>query len=266
MTPQLATPLYHEVHGNGRPVVLLHGFAASSYEWRPLVPDLATTHQVVLVDLKGFGRSDKPRDGRYGVRDQSELLVQFLVGKGLRDVTLVGHSLGGFVALLTAITRPDLLSSLVLIDTLCYRQELPFIARLLITPIVGPLVHHLVPARLQVRLGLNRAFYRNERVRPDQVETYAAFLRAPGARYALRETVRDIIPPDLDAIVGQYRNIARPTLIVWARHDDLVPLAHGERLSSDIAGSRLVILEDTGHDCPEETPEAVLATIRSFLQ
>jgi pimeloyl-ACP methyl ester carboxylesterase len=260
------TPLYHEVHGTGQAIIALHGFAASSYEWRDYVAALSSTHQLILVDLKGHGRSPKPRDRRYSVREQASLVLALIRERGLQNITVIGHSLGGFVALRAVLQAPELFRRLILIDTLAYRQPIPFAARVLLAPILGPLIQYAIPPRLQLRMGLKRGYYHDYKISGDQVRIYAEAYASSGGRHALRETVRTIIPPDLDELEAKYATIAVPTLIVWARPDDLVPIANGQRLHAAIRGSKLIVLEETGHDCPEETPQLVLDAIRAFLE
>ena len=105
-------PLYVETAGMpaGPDVdtfVLLHGYGASSFTWRYLAPELAKRGHVLLVDMKGFGEAPKPDDGQYGPQDLAELIHRLLVQRRLSRVTLVGHSLGGGVSLLTALRLLD---------------------------------------------------------------------------------------------------------------------------------------------------------------
>src|SRR5262249_15605929 len=97
--PDAPVKLFYEEEGKGPPIPLIHGFRTSPYTWRHIAPVLALTHRVIAVDLKGFGQSDKPFDARYSVFDQAELLAQFIEDHDLRDLTIVGHSFGGGVAL-----------------------------------------------------------------------------------------------------------------------------------------------------------------------
>src|SRR5438477_4783421 len=97
---------------------MLHGFGATLFTWRFMVAPLAVSHRVIRIDLFGFGGSPKPQDADYSIRAQADRVEQFLATHGLRDVTLIGHSLGGAVALMTALGlhRTGLLRSLVLLD------------------------------------------------------------------------------------------------------------------------------------------------------
>jgi pimeloyl-ACP methyl ester carboxylesterase len=265
----MALRLHAETVGAGPPVVCLHGFGATSYTWREVRASLAAAHTVYTFDLKGFGRSPKPADGRYTVHDQAALVLACIDELKLTGLTLAGHSFGGGVALVTALellrSRPGVLASLILIDAASYRQPIPMFMRVLRWPVAGPLLQMLAPATLQVRLVLQRAYY-DRRLIPDaSVDAYAAPLRSPGGPRALRETARQIIPTDIDAICARYPTIDVPTLIVWGAHDAIVPLACGERLHRAIPQSRLVVVENAGHMPHEETPGPVRRAIEEFL-
>ena len=95
--------LHYKETGRGDPILLLHGLGASSYAWRYVTPELAKNHRVIALDLKGFGLSDKPKDDKYSLFDQAELVDQFIQKHKLRRLTLVGHSFGGGIALALAI-------------------------------------------------------------------------------------------------------------------------------------------------------------------
>ena len=127
--PEAPVNLYYEEQGKGPPVLLLHGFGASTYTWRHITPELARTHRVIAVDFKGFGQSDKPFDERYSVLDQAELIAQLIEDKDLRDLTIVGHSFGGGVALRLALEANTRLGGriarLVLLDSIAYQQQIP---------------------------------------------------------------------------------------------------------------------------------------------
>ena len=261
--------LHYEEYGAGEPMVFLHGFGASTYSWRFLVKPLATNRRLILLDLKGFGQSPKPRDDKYSVYEQAHLVRQFIYEHKLRNVTLVGHSFGGGVALVTALSlteiAPERLKQLILIDSVSYPQPMPCFIRILATPVVGALVTSLVPVETQVRHVLALAYYDARQISEEAVVTYAKPLRMADAHYAMRETARQIIPPDFAELAQKYRHISVPTLILWGREDRIVSLANGEHLHHAIPNSRLVILDRCGHIPHEETPEATLHAIQAFL-
>jgi pimeloyl-ACP methyl ester carboxylesterase len=262
-------PLHVEVSGAGDPIVLLHGFGASTYTWRDIAPSLAQTHRVYALDLKGFGQSPKPKDGRYAAADQAALVVQFLADRQLKSVTLVGHSFGGGIALAAALelerTKPGVLKSLILISAAAYRQPLPGYVKVLRMPLIGPLLQRVVPATTQVRTVLRLAYYNDDLIPDAAVETYAAALKSDGGRSAARETARTIVPKEVDDISTRYSFIQTPALLIWGRHDEIIPLAMGERLKQAFQNARLVVIENAGHQVQEETPEPVRQAINGFL-
>lgn len=261
--------LHCEEHGHGEPLLLIHGFGASSYSWHYWLPELARRNRVFLIDLKGFGRSPKPAGGDYSLHEQARLVTDFIRGRDLRGLTLGGHSMGGGVALLVALglqqdarLRPR---RLILIDNVAYRQPLPLFIRLLRTPLVGALCAHLTPARLQVTAVLRLAYYDDSRISPEDVAAYAEPLGQAGGKPALLRTARQLIPADVDQLAARYPQIDVPTLILWGRQDAIVPLWVGERLQRAIAGSRLVVIDRCGHIPHEECPRAAWGPVSDFL-
>jgi pimeloyl-ACP methyl ester carboxylesterase len=251
-------------------MLLLHGFGASSYSWKQIVPELAKTNRVLLVDLKGHGDSPKPSDNAYSLQEQAFLVAEFIQRHDLNNLTLVGHSMGGGVALLVALKladqTPRRIASLVLIDSIAYSQSLPAFIRVLQAPLLGPLITALTPAAFQVRIVLKQAYFNDNKITDETVAAYSAPLRKPGARHALVETAKQIVPGDIDEISSRYPTLRMPTLIIWGLHDEVVPIAIGKRLNQDIPDSRLAIIEDSGHIPQEETPDEVLPELSRFLK
>lgn len=261
--------LHFETHGSGSPILMLHGFGASLYTWRYLVPAFTTSNKLILVDLKGFGKSPKPKDKFYRIQDQADLIYQFIVQQDLRGFTLIGHSMGGGVALLVSLMlakeKSDRLSRLVLIDSAGYRQKLPAFIAILRIPIIGPL-SSLLPNTIKARIGLKTSYFDDTKITRDQVAAYAEPLSSDGGSYALFRTAEMLIPADIDQISSQYNQITVPTLIVWGRNDEVVPLEIGNRLHEAIANSELTIIDRCGHIPHEEKPAETIEVVRSFLQ
>jgi pimeloyl-ACP methyl ester carboxylesterase len=267
--PDAPVKLHYEEEGKGSPVLLIHGFGASTYTWRHIAPELARHHRVIAVDLKGFGRSDKPLDERYSVFDQADLLAQLIVDKDLRKLTLVGHSFGGGVALLLALQRDQRLegriSKLVLLDTIAYPQNVPVFFRLLDVPVVSQLGVRMVPPSVQTRVALRIAYFDDSKIDPDEVETYAAPLKTAAGKHAIVHSARQIVPEGLAELSEQYRSIKQPTLILWCDHDRIVPLSIGLKLRRTLPNSTFRLVDDCGHMPQEEQPETTLKLIQAFL-
>jgi pimeloyl-ACP methyl ester carboxylesterase len=262
--------LYHETHGTGAPILLLHGFGGSVYSWRYLVPSLSKHYKLLLVDLKGFGSSPKPHDKHYSVYDQAILIYKFILQHDLRNLTIIGHSLGGIVALVTALylneSDPSRLIKLILIDSVGYEQQFPRFIEILRTPIVGPLGLYLLPSKLQVKHVLKLAYYDDNKISDDAVAAYAKTLDMPGGRYALLQTAKQIVPVDIEGLTLAYHTITVPTLILWGQEDEIVPLEVGKLLHQAIPHSELFILDQCGHHPHEEKADEVLTILENFLE
>jgi len=262
--------LYYKEEGKGSPLLLIHGFGASSYTWRHIAPELAREHRVIAVDLKGFGQSDKPFDERYSVFDQADLLAQLIVDKKLHNLTLVGHSFGGGVALLLALRDDPRLhgrvSKLVLLDTIAYPQNVPVFFRLLDVPVVSQLGVSMVPPEVQTRVALRIAYFDNSKIDADEVETYAAPLKTAAGKHAIIDSARQIVPDGLSELSERYNSIKLPTLILWCDHDRIVPLGIGLKLRRTLPNSTFRLVEDCGHMPQEEQPETTLKLIQAFLR
>lgn len=267
--PDSPVRLAYSEQGRGRPMLLLHGIGTNRYTWRHIAPVLAMTHRVILLDLKGYGRSDKPFDERYSLGDQALLVAEFMRRQRLHDVTLVGHSFGGGIALMLALdSSPDIrrrIARLVLIDTIAYRQDLPVFFELLRTPVVGKVGHAIVPPELQARAALRMAYLDNSKITSRDVAAYARPLHARGAKHALRQTAKQIVPENLVALSERYKTLDKPTLILWCRQDKIVPVAIGKRLHSELPDSDFRVIRDCGHLPQEERPLATVRAVQDFL-
>jgi pimeloyl-ACP methyl ester carboxylesterase len=267
--PDAPVKLFYEERGKGSPLLLIHGFGASTYTWRHVAPKLAETHRVIAVDLKGFGQSDKPFDSRYSVFDQAELLAELIEEKDLRDLTLVGHSFGGGVALLLALEANQRLegriSRLVLLDSIAYPQNIPVFFRLLDVPLVSQLGVRMVPPTVQTRVALRIAYFDDSKIDPEEVEAYAAPLKTAAGKHAMIHSARQIVPEDIAELSERYKTIELPTLILWCDHDRIVPLEVGLKLRRTLPNSSLRLVEDCGHMPQEEQPELTLQLLKDFI-
>jgi len=251
-------------------LILIHGFGESKYTWRFITKDLAKKYRVIAVDLKGFGESPKLKDKKYSVYDQAKVLEKFIEQKGLKEVTLIGRSFGGGVALILALMQEEKLlkfkiDKLILIDTMCYRQDLPSMMKYLQKPIIGYLGIHLLSAKTIAKEAYKYAFSNDDLIPENSIKTSAKFLDLPLAKYAYKETVDNIIPDDVEFIEKLYKKISIPTLIIWGRDDISIPYSFGERLHKDIKNSKFIIIPNAGHMPQEEKPKTLYKIIDRFL-
>jgi pimeloyl-ACP methyl ester carboxylesterase len=260
--------LYKEEYGEGDPILCLHGLGAHCFTWRYLIEPFSQHSRLILIDLKGFGKSAKPDDCCYSVHDHADAVYALILKNDWRRITLIGNSYGGALALLLAgrlgESEPSRLSRLVLIDPGAYKEYLPGYVRLMRTVFGKPMMF-LLPARLTTRFVLRFAVYDKSKITEQQIAAYSHPLLDPGVRTAILQTARQCIPRDADALVARFKNISVPTLIIWGKHDKIIPPKVGELLNQALPNSFLEIFEECGHVPQEEQPQQTVARISKFL-
>ncbi len=262
----------YEIHGNGNPtIVFLHGFGASVETWRDIQSPLSKRNTLIFLDLKGFGLSSKPDDGKYSLKDQAEIVYAFLKAHHLRDITLVGHSYGGGVAIFTYLKDRSgysrgIIRRLVLIDAVGYVQEFPYFIDILRKPFLNWVVMNLIPSQITASYILHSLFYNGKKLSEERTTRYAEYFNQPGSYNSFVECARQIVPSNPDSVAALVKTIDAPTLIIWGANDPAIPLKYGQRLNQDIRNSKFVIIPNCGHIPHEESPEETLNAILNFLE
>ena len=255
--------------GKGRPILLLHGFATSSFTWQAIEPDLAKNHRVIAVDLRGFGASDKPIDDHYSIFDQADAIAAFIEQENLKDLTIVGHSFGGGITLALAMKSAEQahprIRNIVLIDSIAYKQPIPNFFRLLQIPMLGEVsMAASVPPEVQAAQGLRLAYYDHDKITARAVAEYANTLYSPASKHALIKTVEQIMPDNIDEIAAKYKTIKVPRLCSGARTTRWCLPFSGGWLRADIIPLELVVFDHCGHMPQEEKPEDTTRAIQAF--
>lgn len=268
MSGPVALDVLTEGRGD-RDIVFLHGFGASRFTWRHWRPPLGARYRLHLVDLKGFGTAARPRDDGYAPKDLADEVVAWVRDRGLERWGLVGHSMGGGMALyvtlaLAAAGRPGP-DALVLLGAAAYPQNVPDLISLAARPLLGSLAVTVLPARTLVRWGLRASYSPGRAVPGEAVEGYAAGLTPRRGKWAMRQVAARVDPGELAEIARRYGDIRQPTLLLWGSQDRIVPPWVGERLDRELPNSELHILEGCGHVVPEESPGRSLEVLERFL-
>ncbi len=257
--------------GSGPLLVMIHGIAGSSGTWVPAMPLLAERYTVIAPDLLGHGESAKPR-GDYSLGAYASGIRDLLGVLGHDRATLVGHSLGGGVAMQFAYQFPQMAERLVLVCTGGLGKEVSPLLRALTVPgsefvlpaVLAPQLHQVL-ARIGGVLG--RVGLRAD---PFLTEVWAAWSRLTDVRAqrAFIHTIRaviDVAGQRVSARDRLYLAHEIPTMIVWGDRDAVIPVEHARTAHELIPGSRLEIVEGAGHFLPIERPELIDRLLRDFL-
>ena len=266
--------LYYEARGEGRPLVLIHGAWASHEWWRWQVPELSSYYQVVVLDVRGHGRSS-PLKTAYSVEGFAEDLDILLEGIGIDETVLVGWSMGGMIAMQYCLNSPSKVKALVLIATRGHRNPQLKLRILL----------QYVQAQLRLLMDFTA---------PRKYDRAAERFPGPGAAWLEREVERMLSPSAPEEVhnwvmaqirekprenyfevaksfwnwgVGdELKRIGVPTLVMVGANDNRTPPRFSRLLEAAIPESRLVIVEGEGHCLPMECSERVNGEIIRFLK
>jgi pimeloyl-ACP methyl ester carboxylesterase len=268
LTPQYETVdgkrLRYVRTGSGPAVVLVHGFGSSLYTWKDVIPALAEGHEVVALDLPGFGLSDQPAD--LGFADFPRAVLGLMDRLGIGKAALVGNSMGGATVALVAADQAERVTALVLLDAAGFNlgpAERPFMIRFAMSS-AGAVLASLPGKRLVVESSLRQVFHDDSRVTPERVSEYLAAASRPGTFPSIRSLGASSF--DRTRVVSEVLpRIQAPTLVLWGDDDRWIPLAHADLFVAAIPGSRKVVIPACGHVPQEEKPEEVARELRQFL-
>ena len=257
--------------GKGSLVVLLHGIAGSSATWSNIIPRLSRQHTVIAPDLLGHGESAKPPRGDYSLGAYANLIRDLLEALELPRGTIVGHSLGGGVALQFAYQFPERCERLVLVSSGGLGREVHPILRAAALPGAELVLPWLAAGAARGIGTLTKAMGKvGFRESADLGETWRSFvsLEQPEARRAFLHTVRGIIDLGGQLVSANdklYLAEGLPTLIVWGQRDPLIPVRHGLHTHELMSGSRLEIFRGAGHYPYLDDPERFAAILLDFI-
>ena len=253
-------------------VVLVHGIAGSSQTWEEVMPAIASAgYTVIAPDLLGHGESAKPR-GDYSLGAYASGLRDLLAVLGHDRATIVGHSLGGGIALVFAYQFPERTERLVLVDAGGLGRDVSIALRAASLPgseLVLPLLFSTPLVNLAGRVGgaLGKIGLRGG---PDveEIARGIATFTDLHARTAFVHTVRAVIDPLGQRVSARdrlYLAEGMPTLIVWGERDRIIPVEHGHAAAELIPGSRLELFPTAGHFPHREDPVRFAEIMREFL-
>jgi len=258
--------LHFMIGGRGRPVVLIHGNPGSSRDWTRLYASLASNFCVFAFDRPGHGQSDRPQqNGDVTVEVQARLLNSALAELGVERPILVGHSWGGALALIYALSYPDAVSGLVLLAPAAFESDdgVSFLSKLPAWPVIGDILNTLFTPLLSawmVRTELARAFA------PDQVP--ASYLQHALAEWTLPARVKwysvdeALLNASLSRFSPEYAQLRMPVAIVTGDSDAIVPPKENAfRLAGMLPHAKLHVFQGAGHQIAFVRPESVVAAV-----
>jgi pimeloyl-ACP methyl ester carboxylesterase len=259
------------VAGSGPAVVLVHGIGDSSATWEAVFPALARRHLVIAPDLLGHGHSDKPR-ADYSVAAYANGVRDLLGVLGVPRATLVGHSLGGGVAMQFAYQYPERTERLVLVGTGGAGPEVTPLLRAVSLPGARAVLaaSQLPPLRWQLGWALDALRLVGADLGRDAADLLRLVDALPDAtsRTAFIRTLRAVVDwrgQVVTMLDRCYLTRGMPTMLVWGARDAVVPLAHARTAHAAMPGSRLEVFDDAGHFPHHSDPARFVGVLEEFL-
>jgi pimeloyl-ACP methyl ester carboxylesterase len=264
-------PVIYRTAGSGPPVVLIHGMVNSSHHWREVALRLADRYTVIAPDLIGHGDSATPR-GDYSLGAHATVIRDLLTAIGVGGATIVGHSLGGGVAMQFFWQFPQRVERLVLVSSGGLGREVSPLLRSAALPGASAALRVVAGRRSLAALGrVAAALDARGSARGVYVRAVVRALRPlerPGSREAFLQTLRSVIDlqgQHVSAVDRLYLLGPVPTLIVWGERDNTIPVQHGRSAHEAIPHSRFETLPRAAHFPHLEDPEGLADVIRDFL-
>lgn len=245
--------------GTGPTVILLHGLGGDVSNWALTVPALAKQFHVIAIDQIGFGKSDKPLMN-YRIGTMVDFLNGFYKQSGISNATLVGNSLGGWIAAAFTLAHPEKVERLVLVDAAGYspaRTGLPKLTREQLAPLNASTL-------AEMKQVMSLVFYNKAMLTDAFIEKMFSDKLKRGDSYTINQFIEMALRGD-DFLDGKTKAIKAPTLVVWGREDGLTPLALGEAYAQDIGGAEKAYIEKCGHVPQLECAAAFHAALLKFL-
>lgn len=257
--------------GKGPVVILVHGVAGSRHIWDSVIPRLAQRFRVVAVDLPGHGESEKPR-GDYSLGAYATVLRDLLEVLGYRHATVVGHSLGGGIAMQFAYQFPDRCERLVLVASGGLGREVTLLLRAATLPGSKWVLPVIANRRVRDAVRAAGGYVRWLPIRPSpalrEVGRAYSSLADAGARGAFVDTLRSVMDLQGQRVSAMNRiHLAayKPTLILWGARDPFIPVSHAVEASRLIPNSRLEIFERSSHFPQVEEPQRFASVLTDFI-
>lgn len=238
--------IYYQSVGKGKNLIMLHGWGQDVSTFWPDLDYLKDDLTIWLIDLPGFGRSEPPKE-KYDSGDYAKIIAEFIKKNGIKNVTILGHSFGGKVAIRVASEYPKLVDKLILVGASGLKPYASL--KKYISFILAKIIKHTLPNFFNFKSKIRKDFYR--KIESDYAD-------AGRLRGVYLKTIREDLTEYL-------KKIDQQTLIIWGDQDRAVPLKYGKKMYQLIKNSKMVILEDKGHFLHIHDPERFTSYVKDFV-
>ena len=258
--------VHYRDEGEGFPIVLIHGTAASLHTWDAWTDELKKTNRVIRMDLPAFGITGPNKNADYSIEAYTTFLHSFLEKLKLEKFHLAGNSLGGNIAWNYTADYPSKVEKLILVDAsgLPTNKSQPAIFKMAKTPILNSLFLYITP-RFLIKKNIEEVYEDDSKITDELINRYHKMALRVGNRKAFIDRAKTDFKLDTQVNLEKLKSIQTPTLLIWGAKDLWIPIANGIRMNEILVNSKLEVLKNSGHVPMEENPKESLKLMNDFL-
>lgn len=245
--------------GNDRHILFIHGLGSSADRWLGIPCALSKNFHTIALDLPGFGESDKSTTMDYTIKNFRNTILDFINEIAINDgkTSIVGHSLGGYIAAEVAMEKKNLVEKLVLIDS-SGMLEKP-------TPLLEEYLKVAMnPTKDTIRKVFEQMVANSTRIPSKLIEDFIVRINLPNAKHSFKLTFENSTNTQIGT--KRLKQIDMPTLIIWGIKDKIIPPKHSALFNKFIMNSHVEIIQDAGHAPFAEKPDQVCKILCNFLK
>jgi len=252
--------------GNGKPIILIHGFLYHTVMWKKNIDALAEKFKVYAIDLWGWGYSERLKEKEYSFERYGKQIVGFMDALNIKKATLVGQSMGGGISVYVAAHYPERVDRLILVDPAVIPYPMTIMGKIYQLPFIGEFMN-AIPGNALMENNIKTIwFYDRNKVTEEYIKEVLQPLcikgSNAGALYILRNVLKE---PYVEREANLLAKMNKPILIIHGREDKAIPLDRSQALNDLWKGSKLVIFDKAGHSPHEEYPEKFNNLALDFL-
>jgi pimeloyl-ACP methyl ester carboxylesterase len=252
--------------GNGEPVILIHGFLYHTVMWKKNMDALAENFKVYVIDLFGWGFSERLGETEYSFERYAKQVTGFMDALDIEKASLIGQSMGGGISVYVAANNPERINRLILVDPAVLPYPETTTGKIYQLPFVGEFLNAIPGDGLMKNNLKTLWFYDGSKVTDDYVSEVAQPLCIEGSYAGLMYILRNVLkPPFVETEARMLAKLNKPILIIHGKQDKAVPLENSQFLNRLWPGSSLIVFENAGHTPQEEYPEKFNKLAMDFL-
>ena len=258
--------IFYVESGEGFPTILLHGWPTSSYLWRNIYPVLAKKGKIIVPDLPGYGKSDKPCNVGYSVSEQAERLDVFIRNLNYDKINLVVHDIGGTIGLLWTVRNIDKINKLVITDTIIFPELKGILLsmRLLILFAKLPFLKNILASNYIIEEIMRLGVYRKSKLTSSVLNNYLEPFRSSEAKKIYLKSLSDFKREECREIIDKSPALNIPVKIICGEKDFMMreEMFRIKRLLPD---AEFELMKNASHFLQEDQPEKLSVSLGDFL-